>query len=88
MHSAHIIITETVMKYLKKMRKHLQVKLTSFCEVNAAVIRPIDQNTSKLHRPNNGNETNCGIAACSINTTPVFRVNPESFRKTKRQLYH
>lgn len=71
------------------MKKHLQVKLASFHKVNAAVIYPIDQSTLKLHRPNNGNKTNYRIAAYSIKTThPVFRVNPGSYRKTKRQLYN
>lgn len=71
------------------MKKPLQVKLASFCKVNAALIHPIDQSTLKLHRPNNGNKTNYGIAAYFIYTThPVFRINPGYYRKKKRQLYN
>lgn len=47
-HFARILITETFKKYLSKMKRHFQVKLASFCKVNASAIHPTDQSTLKF----------------------------------------
>lgn len=49
-HSAHVLIKDIFKKYLNEMKKHFQVKLASFCKINAAITHPIDQSRLKLNR--------------------------------------